>query len=196
MTTYSANSGSGDPESPGRSVASPRKVVIAGGLGAGKTTFVRSISDIEPLTTETTSARPSVPGERVTTLGLDFGRVALNPDAVLYLFGAPEQARFWFMWGAITHGAVGAVVLVDPRHLADCFSAIDFYEEHDVPYVVAINRFNGVETHGVEAVREALTVRGEVPIVTCDARDAGSAKAVLTSLLEHVRRSSGTTANF
>ncbi|HZZ52249.1 MAG TPA: ATP/GTP-binding protein [Pseudonocardia sp.] len=169
------------------------KIVIAGGFGVGKTTLVGSVSEIVPLTTEAVMTEASAgvddlaatPNKTTTTVAMDFGRVSLDSDLILYLFGTPGQHRFWFMWDDLTRGAIGAVVLVDTRRLADCFAAIDFFEDRGIPYLVALNQFNGVLAHEVQDVREALAIAPHVPIVICDARDRESTKDTLISLVEH-----------
>jgi signal recognition particle receptor subunit beta len=146
-----------------------------------------------PLTTEAvmTSASAEVddlsstPDKTTTTVAMDFGRVSLDRELILYLFGTPGQHRFWFMWDDLVKGAIGAVVLVDTRRLADSFAAVDYFEESGVPFVVGINGFDGVYTHTTEDIREALTIGAHVPIVTCDARNRESTKATLITLVEH-----------
>ena len=132
-----------------------------------------------------------VPGKSTTTVAMDFGRITLEDELILYLFGTPGQTRFWFMWDELVKGAIGAVVLVDTRRLADCFAAVDFFEQRSLPYVVGINCFDGVQAHAIEDVREALTISPEVPIMPCDARTRESTKNVLISLVEYVLRLRG-----
>jgi len=170
------------------------KLVVAGGFGTGKTTLVGSVSEIPPLTTEEILTEASVGVDDVTgveskthtTVALDFGRITISPDVVLYLFGTPGQDRFWFMWDELAQGAVGAIVLVDTRRLTDSFSSIDFFENRQVPYLVAVNEFDGAPRYDVDEVRDALTLPPEVPLVFCDARARDSAKQVLITLVEYV----------
>jgi signal recognition particle receptor subunit beta len=127
-----------------------------------------------------------VPGKTTTTVAMDFGRISIDHDLILYLFGTPGQTRFWFMWDELVRGAIGAVVLVDTRRLADCFAAIDFFEHRRLPYLVAINCFDGVQYHDANDVREALAISPDVPVLSCDARTRDSTKNVLIALVEHV----------
>ncbi|WP_199440147.1 GTP-binding protein [Umezawaea beigongshangensis] len=169
------------------------KIVIAGGFGTGKTTMVKSVSEIPPLQTEELLTEASVgvddvvgvEGKDTTTVALDFGRITINPSIVLYLFGTPGQNRFWFMWDELAHGAIGAIVLVDTRRLDSSFPSIDFFERRNIPFIVAVNCFDGAHSYTVEEVRGALDVDAAIPVVLCDVRDRESSKAVLIDLIEH-----------
>ncbi|SCG44399.1 GTP-binding protein [Micromonospora halophytica] len=175
------------------------KILIAGGFGAGKTTLVSALSEVRPLQTEEvltsvsigTDDLSGVEAKTTTTVAMDFGRITINEDLQVYLFGTPGQDRFWFLWDELAFGALGAVVLADTRRLADCFPSIDYFEQRGIPFVVGVNCFDGSRRFGIEAVRQALDLDPEVPMVLCDARDRQSAKLVLISLVEHVARQRG-----
>jgi signal recognition particle receptor subunit beta len=167
------------------------KIVVAGGFAAGKTTFVETISEITPLTTEAPMTQLSIGVDNTgdirtkttTTVAMDFGRITLGESTMLYLFGTPGQDRFWFMWDELVRGAVGAIVLVDTRRLADCFPALDFFEQHKVPYVVALNRFDGQLHHRTEDVCEALAINPTIPVFPVDARSRSDVKRALIQLV-------------
>ncbi|MDQ1289545.1 MAG: uncharacterized protein QG622_3111 [Actinomycetota bacterium] len=169
------------------------KMLVAGGFGVGKTTLVGSVSEIPPLRTEELLTELSrdvdslagVEAKTTTTVALDFGRITISPQLVLYLFGTPGQDRFWFMWNELSAGALGAVVLADTRRLDTCFPAVDFFERRGIPFVIGVNCFDGSQQYDIDEVREALDVEG-VPVVLCDARLRESCKQVLIALTEHV----------
>ncbi|MFE6621855.1 ATP/GTP-binding protein [Streptomyces sp. NPDC008086] len=169
------------------------KIVVAGGFGVGKTTLVSAVSEITPLQTEAlmteaseeTDDLTSTPGKMTTTVAMDYGRITLDDDLVLYLFGTPGQQRFWFMWDDLVRGAIGAVVLADTRRLKDCFPALDYFESCGLPYVVAVNHFDDSELFEPEDVRDALTVPAHIPVMIMDARRRISAIETLLALVRH-----------
>jgi signal recognition particle receptor subunit beta len=175
----------------GRATAST-KIVVAGGFGVGKTTLVGSVSEIKPLRTEALVTNESegvddleaVPTKATTTVAMDFGRITLAEDLVLYLFGTPGQRRFWFMWDDLCRGAIGAIVLVDTARLNEAFSPLDYFEAKGIPFIVAVNEFEGTQRYPLSEIREALALPNEVPIMAVDARDRESAKSALVRVTE------------
>ncbi len=179
------------PSSAARRAAST-KIVIAGGFGVGKTTLVGSVSEIVPLRTEALVTNESegvddvsaVPGKRTTTVAMDFGRLTLAEDLVLYLFGTPGQQRFWFMWDDLCRGAIGAIVLVDTNRLDLSFSPLDYFESKGLPFIVAVNQFDGTAVYDLADVSNALALPPEVPVIRVDARDRESCKHALVRVTE------------
>jgi signal recognition particle receptor subunit beta len=179
------------------SVAMPTalKILIAGGFGVGKTTMIGSVSEVPPLETEEYMTQASLgiddlastPDKATTTVAMDFGRITLDPQHVLYLFGTPGQERFWFMWDDLSFGALGAVVLADPRRLADSFASVDFFEQRRIPFAIGVNCFFGRRDCTAEEVNAALNLRSPAPVVMCDVRRRNSSKRVLLALLESAK---------
>jgi uncharacterized protein len=188
MAFAGSDRGAGLPEAP---VAI--KILIAGGFGAGKTTLVGSLTEIRPLRTEEPLSElgthlditDGVERKTTTTVALDFGRITIRDNLVIYLFGTPGQERFWFMWDELARGCLGAVVLADTRRLADCFPSVDYFEQRGIPFVVAVNCFDGARRYRAEDVQSALDLDLDVPVILCDARAALSGRDVLVALVEH-----------
>ncbi|MEW2357122.1 ATP/GTP-binding protein [Spirillospora sp. NPDC029432] len=176
------------------STAAAVKIVVVGGFGVGKTTLVRAVSEIRPLTTEETMTEASVGVDDVagvetktqTTVAMDFGRISLNEELVLYLFGTPGQERFWFLWKGLFEGALGAVVLIDTRRLEVSFDVLGRLEDEGVPFIVAVNCFPDAPRHPLADIRSALDLPDPVPIVECDARDRASSRDTLMALMRYL----------
>ena len=189
-----------DPASTAGESALTVKILVAGGFGVGKSTLVSAVSEIRPLRTEEALTEKSigvddtsaVASKTTTTVAMDFGRITLPNGLVLFVFGTPGQDRFWFMWDELAKGALGAVVLVDTRRLADCFASVDYFERRGVPFIIGVNRFEGAPVHPADQVRDALDLAPDIPVIDCDVRKRESAKQVLITLVEHIMRSMST----
>jgi signal recognition particle receptor subunit beta len=194
-SAHSDDQGGGpDGIAPADQVLIAHKILVAGGFGAGKTTLVGAISEVRPLLTEEILSTASVgrdnltglPAKTTTTVALDFGRITLTANLVLYLFGVPGQERFWFMWDELAYGALGAIVLADVRRLRDCFPSVNYFEQRRLPFIVAVNCFDDAPKYDAEEIRQALDLDQNVPLVLCDARSLASVKRVLIALIESI----------
>jgi uncharacterized protein len=201
MDSGPSNAGGGRRDVRARRLPTAVKIVIAGGFGVGKTTMVGTVSETQPLRTEELLTDESIGVDDVsgverkntTTVAMDFGRITMRDEYVLYLFGTPGQERFWFMWDEVSLGALGAVVLADTRRLSDCFPSVDYFERRGTPFIVAVNCFDGAKKYDLAEIQMALNLGPKVPVVLCDARRLDSCKQVLINLVLHAMKSRGLT---